>query len=409
MKTVDQSVTRVLMQLFSVGRFDDPEKVSWTSIPLSSIRSKPHVRVVEEAGAQSMVLLKNSNATIPIRSGINIAVIGPMSIATSSLLSDYYGDEVCFSSVSEGPRNYSCIPTLGDSIARLNRGNTTILKGVDIDSQDTSGIAAALAAAKSADLVVLALGIDTSIEREAHDRTSTTLPGLQESFALQVYALGKPVVLTLCNGGILSIDNLIKGASAIVELFNPSFSTPGMASALFGEQTNAWGKLPVTIYNQNYTNEISDSDMNMTAAPGRTYRYFTGTPLWPFGLGLNPLTSFVHSCDATKLGLTVVNASCLIKNVGQSVGDEVIQVYHSAGSDVRSRVVAPVPIKTLRQFERVTVAPGQQAQISWEFDLKTLVGLINENGVNTLYSGTHKIIFSRGNPDQPDQIVNIHV
>ena len=114
-------------------------------------------------------------------------------------------------------------------------------------STDPATMAKALAVAKAADVVVLALGIDKSVEHEGVDRSDITLPGMQVAFAKAVYKLGKPVVLVLTNGGPLAIDDLVDGAGAIVEAFNPAFGAPMLAATLFGAE-NRWGKLPYTIY-----------------------------------------------------------------------------------------------------------------------------------------------------------------
>jgi hypothetical protein len=119
--------------------------------------------------------------------------------------------------------------------------------GVDVNSSDSSGIPAALAAAAAADVVVLVLGNDRTQEHETLDRTDTALPGLQEPFALDVLALNKPVVIVLTNGGALAIDNLVSLPAAIVEAFNPGVGgAVPLAHSLFGIQ-NRWGKMPVTM------------------------------------------------------------------------------------------------------------------------------------------------------------------
>ena len=119
--------------------------------------------------------------------------------------------------------------------------------GVDVNSQDSSGIPAALAAAAAADVIILVLGNDRTQEHETLDRTDTALPGLQEPFAMQVFALNKPVVMVLTNGGALAIDNLMTQPCAIVEAFNPGVGgAVPLAHALFGLE-NRWGKLPITM------------------------------------------------------------------------------------------------------------------------------------------------------------------
>ena len=118
---------------------------------------------------------------------------------------------------------------------------------MDVNSSDSSGIPAALAAAAAADFIILVLGNDRTQEHETLDRTDTALPGLQEPFAMQVFALGKPVVMVLTNGGALAIDNIIAQPEAIVEAFNPGVGGAlPLAHSLFGAQ-NRWGKLPITM------------------------------------------------------------------------------------------------------------------------------------------------------------------
>ena len=149
-----------------------------------------------------------------------------------------------------GGKTLDCVTTIAAAIATANKGGTTTnATGVSMtgSSTDPATMAKALAVAKAADVVVLALGIDKSVEHEGVDRSDITLPGMQAAFAKAVYKLGKPVVLVLTNGGPLAIDDLVDGAGAIVEAFNPAFGAPMLAATLFGAE-NRWGKLPYTIY-----------------------------------------------------------------------------------------------------------------------------------------------------------------
>lgn len=155
------------------------------------------------------------------------------------------------------------------------------------------GIPAALALAKEADVVVLAVGIDKSIEGEGIDRPNIRLPGKQELFAKLVLELNKPTVLVLTNGGVLGIDALLatrngNGPDAIVEAFNPgSTGAWALAAQLFGVE-NRWGKLPVTMYSASYPDQVDLASFDMAKPPGRTYKYFTGKPLFPFGYAPPP-------------------------------------------------------------------------------------------------------------------------
>lgn len=273
-------------------------------------------------------------------------------------------------------------------------GKTTAVKGVDINSQDTSDVAAAIAAAQQADIVILALGIDKSVEYEGADRVNITLPGLQEWFALKILSLSKPTVLVLTNGGAVAIDRLVSGPAAIVEAFNPSTQgARALADLLFG-RANRWGKLPITLYPADYVSQVSLTDFSMSTSPGRTYRYYTGTPLWPFGYGLS-LSTFDLSCAMDMLPRTQFAVRCVVSNTGARDGDEVVLVYHRVGNDIRSKVDHPVPLKRLVQFERVHVAAGQAAKVSFALS-SAAVELTNGAGRKVVYSGTHEFVCSRG-------------
>jgi len=374
------------MPHFRAGRFDPAETVSWTQIGIEVINSTQHQAIQFQAALQSLVLLKNSNNVLPIKPGTSVAVLGPMGVTSFGMLSDYAGDQICWTS-------YDCIPTIAEAIASAHSGMTSVAPGVDINSNNSSGIAPALQLGSQAQVIILVLGIDRSIEHEGLDRTDTALPGLQDSFAQKVLALGKPTVLVLCNGGALAIDNLISGPSAIIEAYNPSVAGPrALAETIFGLH-NRWGKLVTTMYPHDFINQNPMTNYNMALPPGRTYRYYTGQPLFPFGYGLS-YTTFDLACKNSS-GVTPFSYTCTVTNTGSRDGDEVVMVYHAAGDDIRKKVNHPVPIKALVEFERVFVPKGDQ--VSVEFSLfDRALSLVNENGVRVLYTGQHSVIFSRG-------------
>eukprot|EP01062_Namystynia_karyoxenos_P013270 TRINITY_DN1478_c0_g1_i1.p1 TRINITY_DN1478_c0_g1~~TRINITY_DN1478_c0_g1_i1.p1 ORF type:complete len:869 (+),score=260.55 TRINITY_DN1478_c0_g1_i1:64-2607(+) len=389
-EAVENATKRAFRVLMKAGRFDPVESVEWTSIKPDAINSTLHQQIAYEAALQGLVLLSN-DGVLPLRKGGSIAVVGPMGQARGGLLSDYAGDQWCFDGSD------SCIPSIADAITAAHTGGaTTQAKGVDVSSKDASGIAPAVALAKAADAVVLVLGIDKPQEHEGHDRSDTALPGLQESFAQQVLALGRPTVLVLCNGGALAIDNLLTGPhtpNAIVEAFNPSLNgAAAVAASIFGDE-NRWGKLPVTMYPHSFISENPMTNYDMAKPPGRTYRYYTGTPLYPFGHGLS-LTTFTLNCTASGAGLPL-SVSCAVANTGAMRGDEVVMLYHSAGDDVRAQAKHPCPKKSLKDFARVTVAQGSSVGVSFPVTQEQIM-MIDENGDDRLYKGTHYVTASRG-------------
>lgn len=384
-ETIDAAFIRGYTPHFIAGRFDPLESVEWTKIGIEEISSPLHKAIAFESAVQGFVLLKN-DGVLPLKKGIKIAVVGPLSDSGYSLLDDYYVDQVC----PQG--GFDCITTIGQAVSMVNvGGNTSIFKGVDINSSDDSGIAAALEACSKSDVVVLAVGIDKSIEEEGKDRIDTVLPGLQEAFAKKVLSLGKPTVMILVNGGALAIDELLNGDHSIIEAYNPSVNGAiPLAETLFGLH-NRWGKLVTTLYPHSFINENPMTNYDMSLYPGRTYRYYQKKPLFEFGYGLS-FTSFDFGCSQTNSDLEF---SCKISNTGIYNGDEVVLVYHSAGDDIRKTVNYPVPLKSLIDFERVSIEKGKSIEVSFKIDKNKLM-LVNNEGVKLQVPGTHKIIFSRG-------------
>lgn len=379
---VDQAWRRSYRVHFQAGRFDDATQIEWSSLGLQDLNSSLHQQIQYEAAAQSFVLLKNDKQTLPLASGLSVAVVGPMGVTQHGLLSDYAGDQQCYQG------DDLCIITIGDGIKEHNQGRTVVFKGVDINSTDASGIQPALDACNAADVVILALGIDTSIEHEAIDRVDTALPGLQSSFAKQVYALGKPTVLLLSSGGALAVDDLIEPASAIVEVFNPSVvGAAALGETLFGK-LNRFGKLPTTMYPHDYIQKQSLTNYDMAKAPGRTYKYYMDTPLFAYGSGLS-YTTFNLNCSGVPFEI-----SCTLTNTGPVHGDEVVFVYHAAGDDVRQAANHPVPLRSVIAFDRYSLAAGESHQISFSFGADD-AELVDAEGIKQIYPGHHDFIISR--------------
>jgi len=388
------TVRRTLMHKMKVGMFDPLEDQPWAKLTADDMGSDKHMQVSYEAALQGMVLLKN-NGVLPIATNSKVAVVGPVGSETTGLFSDYTNPEATDS--------------IKAAITRVNGASTTAADGVAVTGSDTKGVAAALDLVKQADTVVLVLGQTKKQEHEGMDRGDTKLPGIQEAFAQQVLTAAgkKPVVLVLCNGGIVSFDSLVKPASAIVEAFNPAHKGPqALADQLFGKE-NRWGKLPVTIYPESYTKSIDIKDYSFTKAPGRGYRYYNGTALFQFGEGLS-LTTFSHDCKATSSGAKDLAFQCTVTNRGQRAGDEVLQVYHTVSDEIRQKVNHPVPIRKLIEFERVSLAKGASTSVTFSVP-RTRLAVTNTDGDYALYKGSHTITFSRGTGRSTDTSLIVQV
>ncbi|CAJ1379602.1 unnamed protein product [Effrenium voratum] len=379
---LDEAVRRSFKVHFELGRFDPPNASAWVRYGLQDLNHSFHQRISYEAALQSFVLLKN-DGVLPIKEGAAVAVVGPHAISRSGLFSDYAAGSHCFD------QSDACVPTIAEGIAAAS-GKVVAAMGVEINSTKADGIPAALDAVRQSDVVVLALGDDKSIETEGKDRSDTALPGLQSKFAQQVLALGKPTVLVLVSGGPMAIDELMSDGAgfALIQAFFPSHKgAQALGMSLFGKE-NRWGKLPITMYPHGYISEQTMTNYDMSKAPGRTYRYYQGKPLFSFGYGLS-LTSFDLKCASVE-GMTF---RCRIRNTGKLHGEEVIQVYHAA-VDI-GKVDHPLPQRALRDFQRVAVPAGEYVNLTFKLSSSQLE-VTNNEGEQKLYPGIHEITFSPG-------------
>jgi beta-glucosidase len=262
--------------------------------------------------------------------------------------------------------------------AALGEGTRLVVaKGADIDSQDTSGFAEAVAAAKQADAVVMFLGEHPDMSAEAHNRTSLDLPGVQEQLALQIAATGKPVVLVLLNGRPLSISALKGKVPAILEAWFPGVEGGhAITDVLFGD-VNPSAKLPVTFPYTVGQIPIYYAYKNTGRPPSDADKYTSkyldapSTPLYAFGHGLS-YTTFKY--DAPVVAKKTLAPSALqqqvsvrVSNTGKRAGEEVVQLY------VRDDVASVTrPVKQLRGFQRVALAPGESKTVTFDLGFDDL-------------------------------------
>ena len=375
------TVRRTLLQKMKLGLFDPLEAQGWTRLTDRDMGSAAHMQVSYEAALQGMVLLKNAGA-LPLAPNSHVAVVGPLGSQTVGLFSDY--------------AEPAATDSIKAAITRVNGASTAAADGVSVTGRDTAGVAAALDLVKGAEVVVLVLGLTRSEEHEGIDRQDTRLPGLQEAFAHQVLdAAGRrPVVLVLCNGGVVSIDSLVPRAAAIVEAFSPAHKGPqALADLLFGK-ANRWGKLPVTIYPADYAGGIDIREYSFTKPPGRGYRYYSGAALFRFGEGLS-LTTFSHACSAGGVAGANLTFRCTVTNTGAREGDEVVQLYHRVSDAIRRAADHPIPLRKLVEFERVSLGKGASTSVQFSLPRQRLA-VTNGAGDYVLYKGWHTIVFSRG-------------
>jgi beta-glucosidase len=250
----------------------------------------------------------------------------------------------------------------------------------------------ALNIAKQADVVVMCMGLTPRMEGEemdiqingfrGGDRTAIDLPAVQQQLVREIQALGKPVVLVLLNGSALAVNWENENIPAIIEAWYPGQAAgAAIADVLFGDYNPA-GRLPVTFY-KSVKDLPAFENYNMQ---GRTYKYFTGEPLYPFGYGLS-YTSFNYELvkSPANTGAGQTSLTVRVTNTGKMAGDEVAQMYVSARSQVST-----APLRSLAGFKRVHLKPGESRELEF-FVTNDALTTINNEGKKQVASGKYDL------------------
>ena len=267
---------------------------------------------------------------------------------------------------------------------------------------------AAVAAAKDADVVVAVVGITSELEGEemqvnedgfkGGDRTSVDLPKPEEELLEAVSTAGKPLVVVLTNGSALGVNWAQAHANAILDAFYPGEEGGSAVAETLSGKNNPAGRLPITFYK-----DVSQlPPFEDYAMKGRTYRYFEGTPLYPFGYGLS-YTTFSYSAltgphDAVPAG-SPVPIDILVANTGKKAGDEVAELY------LKFPDVAGAPIRALRAFQRVHLEAGASQKLHFELQPRDL-SMVTEAGDPIVAEGQYVVSIGGGQPHTGTQVIS---
>ncbi len=360
---LDRAVRSVLRVKFELGLFDHP--LVDPTLNTRVKRSPEHLALSLESARQSMTLLKNDGNLLPLsKSVVHIAVIGPN--ANVARYGDYEKEENGFHiSILDGIRK--------------------LVPQAMVTFDDGKDIAAAVAKAKDADVVILALGEWQGISGEGFDRSDLDLPGNQELLLEKIAATGKPTVLVLENGRPLTIGWAREHIPAILEAWYPGeFGGQAVAEALFGENNPA-GRLTVTFPRS--TGQLPDF---YNFDPSRTHKYVDddGKPLFPFGFGLSYTTfRYDHlSAQAPPPGSKAdVVVTVDVTNTGDREGDEVSQLY--LREDVSS---VETPERSLKGFSRIHLKPRETTTVTFRVPQNQLA-IWNQEGKWVVEPGNYTV------------------
>ncbi len=447
---LDVAVERALTQRFQVGLMDSPTVDSDRAA--EAFNQPEALELARTITAASLVLLEN-DGILPLGPDVgSVAVIGPMADTLRGLFAAYTpaaatelgmamtrgleGSMAGIFAVSEdGDDSSSPDPTL-DAVTKVfhstgaiidpveldravgdlypNMGTiadaiaqhtpVTSTKGCDWTRPDEDGIDEAVAAARAADVVVLAVGEKTgwvgdATGGEGRDRKTLELPGAQPELVRRVIATGVPTVAVVVSGRPLDIAEDLAGAKAILQVWHPGPEGPkAIASALFGE-LNPGGKLPVSFpagvgASPTYHGHKHGSGFSSD----RAYVDGSSEPIWAFGHGRSYTTfeiSDLTLSDTSSPAGDVVVIGCGVKNTGDRAGDEVVQLYVR---DVVGSVTRPV--RQLAGFHRVSLDPGESCRVEFEFDTSQLA-FLNRDFELVVEEGDIEVMVGRSSTDLP--------
>lgn len=390
-ETIDKAVTRLMMTRMRLGLFDDTEKQPYANIPFEENDTPAHRALAYRAAKESIVLLQNKNNFLPLKKEKirSIAVVGPNADSRSALIGNYHGTASQYVTVLDGIRN-----AVGD-VARIyySEGAHLFRDRVEGLAVEDDRISEAVICAKHADVTVVCVGLDETLEGEqgdasnfdaSGDKLGLELPASQRKLLDALVQTGKPVICVLLAGSAINLSREMEGCEAILDAFYPGAQGGNaVADILFGN-ANPCGKLPITFYRSD--EDLPDfEDYSMD---GRTYRYMNVPAQFPFGFGLS-YTKFSYRDLSVGEDLT---ATVTVKNEGDRDGMETVQVY------VKTEAPFRAPRYQLKKIKKVFLRAGEEQTLSIPLQKEDFM-LYNEAGEKVLPNGKKTVFVGGSQPD----------
>ncbi|GGA86866.1 glycosyl hydrolase [Flavobacterium palustre] len=379
--TIDDAARRILKVKFELGLFDNPYLYCDENYEKETVGKAAFQEGVLEMAKKSIVLLKNEKELLPLKkSGQKIVVIGALANDKTSPLGSWRiaADDNSAVSLLEGLQKYKGNQLTYAKGADVTVGRTQFIWETKINTTDKSGFSEAIAAAKTADVVIMSLGEHGLQSGEGRSRTDIGLPGVQQELLEEVYKVNPNIVLVLNNGRPLAIPWADEKIPAIVEAWHlGTQSGNAIAQVLYGDY-NPSGKLPMT-FPRNvgqvpiYYNYKNTGRPVMTEPDSVFWSHYIdekNTPLYPFGYGLS-YTQFEYSdlslSQNTFSGDGQIEVSVTVKNTGKYTGKEVVQLY------IRDLIASVTrPVKELKGFEMIELQPGASQRVNFTINKKTI-------------------------------------
>lgn len=380
---VDRALERSLKTRFKLGMFDPPEEVPFTSTSTEVVACEEHRTLAYQAAVESIVLLKNKNNLLPINPATKkIFVTGPTATSIEVLMGNYYGFNDRMVTLLEGIAG-----RLPEGMGMEYTSGTLLKHAREIKETWAPGMA------QSSDVAIVCAGLSSFLEGEEGesllspqngDRVDITLPKSQVDYIKELFINGTKIVLVLTGGSPIALGEIEEMVDAVLFIWYPGMEGgKAVADVLFGDRSPS-GKLPLTFYKSLEQLPAFD-DYSMK---GRTYRYMTEEPLYPFGFGLS-YTSFRYSdlqLETSQVNLgDSLRFSVTVHNTGSAAAAEVVQFYLS---DLQASTT--VPLHHLVGFEKIMLEPGTSHTLQFSLTPE-MMSFYNEDGVLALEPGEFRL------------------
>jgi beta-glucosidase len=409
MPSVDEAVRRVLRLKFALGLFERP----YAEGEEVTAAAPGHRPLVRKAAEESLVLLQNkpfngAAPLLPLSAGPHkIALIGPLADDALDMLG-FVGND----------HRIEGVVTVKDALEAREKqagGSVLYVKGAEIDATSEDGFAAAMDAARHADIVVMALGESAEMSGEGGSRANLGLPGNQQKLLESVASTGRPIVLLVFSGRPLALDWAAEHVHAIIEAWFPGADGgSAIADVLYGDAAPS-GKLPISFpratgqaplyYNQFPTGRPLFS-FDSSSQDIRFFSRYIDVPneaLFPFGYGLT-YTRFAYSevapsrtaialSEATRAGArNLITVAATVKNTGNRAATEIVQCHiRNLGASLEQ------PVRSLQGFKRITLRPGEAKQVSFDLGFPELS--FYNNAGKAVIEPTHYTVWIGGSSE----------
>ena len=398
-ETIRASAIRLFTTRFLLGMFD---KTEFDEIPYEAVDCKEHRKLAEKAACESVVLLKNDGILPLDKNKIKtIGVIGPNADSRKALKGNYHGTSSRYITVLEGIQDI-----LEDDVRVLYaKGCHLHLDKVEPLAREDDRISEAVAVAEHSDVVVLCLGLNENLEGEegdtgnsyaSGDKIDLQFPAPQRRLLAAIAATKKPLILCSMTGSAMDLEDASNVSNAVLQTWYPGARGGGQVAEILFGMKNPSGKLPVTFYSRKNTlPEFTDYSMK-----GRTYRYMTEQPMYPFGYGLNYGKAEVLSAKVADAAFeTLLEGSELtleveVTNKGEHVAEEVLQVYVRAEG-------TPYEVLNVKlgAFKRVSLEPDETKCVTITVPAKAFM-VVNEKGLRIFEGEAATLSVGFSQPDE---------